>query len=157
MFQDMKISDDLNVKFLEYLKSESKLCVQNQTMPNLVGLDFNIHANSWPISQLMNNTFVIPQPMEKPLRLFEEFYNKQYNGRKLFWIYNLSNGELRISILDRSYFVTMGTYQMAILLLFNQHQHLKLNEIEEATKINMKEIEKQILPLIENKFLISES
>ncbi|CAF5191426.1 unnamed protein product, partial [Rotaria magnacalcarata] len=44
MFQDMKISDDLNVKFLEYLKSESKLCVQNQTMPNLVGLDFNIHV-----------------------------------------------------------------------------------------------------------------
>ncbi|CAM2725921.1 unnamed protein product [Rotaria socialis] len=160
MFQDIKISDDLNVKFLDYLKSKSKLCVQNQTMPDLVGLDFNMHvlqANSWPISQLMNNTFVIPQPMEKPLRLFEEFYNKQYNGRKLFWIYHLSNGELRISMLDRSYFVIMGTYQMAILLLFNQHQHLKLNEIEEATKINMKEIIKQILPLIENKFLNSES
>jgi cullin 2 len=59
-----------------------------------------------------------------------------------------------MSHLDRPYFVTMGTYQMAILLMFNEHQQLTLNEIEEATKLNMKELEKQILSLIENKFLL---
>jgi cullin 2 len=59
--------------------------------------------------------------------------------------------------LDRSYFVTMGTYQMSILLLFNEHQQLTLNEIEDATKFNMKELEKQILSLIENKFLLSDT
>jgi cullin 2 len=54
--------------------------------------------------------------------------------------------------LDRSYFVTMGTYQMAILIQFNEHQQLTLNEIEEATKLNIKELEKQIISLIEAKF-----
>jgi len=48
----------------------------------------------------------------------------------------------------------MGSYQMAILLLFNEHQQLKLSEIEEATKINIKELEKQIISLIENKLLL---
>ena len=38
--------------------------------------------------------------------------------------------------LDRPYFVTMGTYQMAILLQFNEHEKLALYEIEEATKIH---------------------
>jgi hypothetical protein len=59
-----------------------------------------------------------------------------------------------MSHFDRPYFVTMGTYQMAILLLFNEYQQLTLNEIEEATKINTKELEKQIVSLIENKILL---
>ena len=59
--------------------------------------------------------------------------------------------------LDRPYFVTMGTYQMAILLQFNEYPQLTVNEIEEATKINIKELEKQIVSLIEAKFLLGNS
>jgi len=44
MFQDIKISEDLNVKFLDYLKSESTSTGQSQTMTNLVGLDFHIYV-----------------------------------------------------------------------------------------------------------------
>lgn len=69
-------------------------------------------------------------------------------------IYRLA--EVRMTHLDRSYFVVMGTYQMGILLLFNEHQRLTLSEIEGATKLNMKELEKQILPLMENKFLLGD-
>ncbi len=61
-----------------------------------------------------------------------------------------------MSHLDRSYFVTMGTYQMAILLMFNEHQQVTLNEIEETTKLNTKELEKQIGNLIENKILLGD-
>jgi ribosomal protein L16/L10AE len=62
--------------------------------------------------------------------------------------------EVRMTHLDRPYFVTMGTYQMAILLQFNEHQQLTLTELEEATKLNMKELEKQTNSLIEAKFLV---
>lgn len=64
---------------------------------------------------------------------------------------------MRISYADRSYFVTMGTYQMAILLAFNDDNTLKLNEIQEATKLPMREIEKQIALLIENKILLNDT
>ena len=60
-----------------------------------------------------------------------------------------------MSNFDRSYFVTMGTYQMSILLMFNDHQQLTLNEIEETIKLNRKELEKQLLSLIENKILLA--
>lgn len=69
----------------------------------------------------------------------------------------LFKAEIRISHLDRPYFVTMGTYQMAILLIFNERKKLTLNEIEEATKIHIRELEKQILSLIEHKFLLSDT
>jgi cullin 2 len=62
-----------------------------------------------------------------------------------------------MSHLDRPYFVTMGTYQMGIFLQFNNHEKLLLNEIEEATKLNQKELEKQINSLIEAKFLIGDT
>jgi hypothetical protein len=45
MFQDIKVSDDLNIKFLDYLKSEtSSTNIQNQTMTNLIGLECNIYV-----------------------------------------------------------------------------------------------------------------
>ena len=59
--------------------------------------------------------------------------------------------------LDRSYFVTMGTYQMAVLLQFNDHVQLTINEIEEGTKLNVKEVEKQISSLIDAKFLLGKT
>ncbi|CAF5047653.1 unnamed protein product, partial [Rotaria sp. Silwood1] len=77
MFQDIKVSDDLNNEFLEYLKSELSSTTHNQTMTSLIGLDFNIYvlqANSWPVSQPTTNTFILPHLLEKPLHLFEAFY-----------------------------------------------------------------------------------
>jgi hypothetical protein len=41
MFQDIKVSDDLNNEFLDYLKTELS---SNQTMTHLIGLDFNIYV-----------------------------------------------------------------------------------------------------------------
>ncbi|CAF1523186.1 unnamed protein product [Adineta steineri] len=158
MFQDTKVSEDLNIKFLDYLKLETKSRVQNQTITVLLGLDFYIYvlqANSWPVSQPAEKTFLIPQLLERPMRMFESFYNKQYNGRKLCWMYNLSNADIRMSHLDRPYFVTMNTYQMTILLMFNDHQKLTVTELEEATKLNIKELEKHLSSLIDNKILLS--
>ncbi|CAM4808242.1 unnamed protein product [Rotaria magnacalcarata] len=157
MFQDIKVSDDLNTEFLEYLKSELSSTTSNQTMTNLIGLDFNIYvlqANSWPVTQPATNTFILPHLLEKPLHMFESFYGKKYSGRKLCWMYNLSNAEIRMTHLDRSYFVTMGTYQMAILLQFNDHEQLTVNELEEATKLNTKELDKQIISLLDAKFIL---
>ncbi len=41
MFQDIKVSDDLNNEFLDYIKTELS---SNQTMTHLIGLDFNIYV-----------------------------------------------------------------------------------------------------------------
>jgi hypothetical protein len=44
MFQDIKVSEDLNTEFLEYLKTELSSTAHNQTMTSLIGLDFNIYV-----------------------------------------------------------------------------------------------------------------
>ncbi len=86
MFNDMNVSEDLNEKFSGFCKEENN---------NQLGVDFSIlilQAGSWPISHGYLPTFSLPQELEKSVRVFEAFYNKSYNGRKLTWIQNLCNG-----------------------------------------------------------------
>lgn len=49
MFQDIKVSDDLNNEFLDFIKTELS---SNQTMTHLIGLDFNIY-----VLQVRKNVF----------------------------------------------------------------------------------------------------
>lgn len=46
---------------------------------------------------------------------------------------------------------------MAVLLQFNDHEHMTIYELEEATKLNVKELEKQVNSLIDTKFLLNDS
>jgi cullin 2 len=47
----------------------------------------------------------------------------------------------------------MGTYQMAILLCFNERDQLKVKDIQEQTQLSGKELIKQIQSLIESKLV----
>ena len=44
MFQDVKISNDLNMKFLDYLKLALLTTIQSPALTDLIGLDFNIRV-----------------------------------------------------------------------------------------------------------------
>ncbi len=58
MFQDIKVSDDLNAKFFDYLKINSpKTSAQNQTMTNFLGLDFNIYVLQVSFLNIYNQIF----------------------------------------------------------------------------------------------------
>lgn len=147
MFNDMNVSEDLNEKFNNYCKEEN----------NQLGIDFSIvilQAGSWPISQTNLPTFSLPQELEKSVRIFETFYSKSYNGRKLTWIQNLCNADVRLNYLKRQYSITMGTFQMAILLCFNNSNSLTIKDIQENIQLPEKELIKQIQSLLESKLLL---
>ncbi len=61
--------------------------------------------------------------------------------------------DVRLTYLKKAYFVTMGTYQMAILLCFNERDQLKVKDIQEQTQLSGKELIKQIQSLIESKLV----
>ena len=44
MFQDINVSKDLNMGFLEFLKVKHPATGQQQSMTNLIDLDFNIYV-----------------------------------------------------------------------------------------------------------------
>ncbi|XP_023933316.1 cullin-2 [Lingula anatina] len=149
MFTDMSISSDLNAKFNDFVKQDK----------SSLGVNFSIlvlQAGAWPIGQSNLPTFAIPQELEKSVQMFESFYNKNFNGRKLTWMHSFCNAELKLNYLKKQYFINMGTFHMGILLLFNNTDSLTLQDILDSTHLPEKELTKQLQTLLETKLITCE-
>ncbi|KAK3587967.1 hypothetical protein CHS0354_014484 [Potamilus streckersoni] len=150
MFQDVTVSSGLSESFNVHMK---EIGIE-------LGLNFTImvlQAGAWPIGQSNLPTFAIPQELERSVSLFEAFYNKKYNGRKLTWMHNFCSAELRMNYLKRPYAVTMGNFQMAVLLMFNNEEKYTVNDIVRHTQLPAKELKKQAQSLVDAKLLLYQS
>lgn len=117
------MSDDLNNNFNAYCRKE---CID-------LGINFNIYvlqAGAWPLTQSSLSPFAIPQPLEKSVSYFEKFYNGKFSGRKLTWLHHLCNAEIKFMFTKRPYSVSVGTFTMAILLLFETCDSMQYWELQ---------------------------
>ncbi|EFX71319.1 hypothetical protein DAPPUDRAFT_255909 [Daphnia pulex] len=145
MFTDMSVSSDLNNKFN----------LLNKDRMIELGLNFSIYVlqtGAWP-RQVCPTDFAVPQELEKSVQEFEDFYRLQFNGRKLAWLHHLSYGELKLNYLKKRYFITMGTFQMAMLLVFQKTNSVTCGELMEATKLNSDQFQKALQSLVDSKLL----
>lgn len=148
MFTDMSISGDLNSSFNELLTNTNQdIGIRTSFLV--------LQSGAWPLGQAATSPLTIPQELVEAIKLFERFYNKRFNGRKLTWLHHLSNGEVRLNFLKRPYIVTATSYQMAVLLLFNDCESLSYSEIFNQTGILAKELEKTLQSLLDVKLLRS--
>lgn len=69
----------------------------------------------------------------------------------------MCHGELKLSHLKKSYIVTMQTYQMAIILLFETCDTLTCREIQHTLQLNDETYQKHMQPMIESKLLNASS
>ncbi|PVD30741.1 hypothetical protein C0Q70_10016 [Pomacea canaliculata] len=149
MFTDMSISTDHNCSFQKYLQDKQQE----------LGISFNIlvlQAGAWPIGQANIPSFALPWELEHSVRMFDAFYSEKFSGRKLTWMHSFCTGELKFNHLKKPYFVTMGSYNMAIMLQFNQAESLTLQDISAATQLPEKELIRQMQALVEAKIIFTE-
>lgn len=146
MYTDVGISLDLNNKFNQYLKNHNNELHINLAIKIL-------QAGAWPLGPQTAIPFAVPQEFEKPIRDFETFYNSKFSGRKLSWLHHLCHGELKVSLAKKSYLITMQTYQMAMLLLFETCDTLSCKDIKEVLQLNNENFQKHLQSLIDSKLL----
>lgn len=146
MYTDVGISSDLNNKFNQHLKNLSDELSINLSIKVL-------QAGAWPLGPQTNITFAVPQEFEQPIRKFEAFYNTSFSGRKLTWLHHLCAGELKVSLAKKSYLITMQTYQMAMLLLFENCDNMTCKEVREVLQLNNDNFQKHLQSLIDSKLL----
>lgn len=162
MFTDIKLSDDLGVNFDSWLKS------QYGESSDPLGIGFSIfvlQAGAWPLGQAAISPFAVPQPLERPVSYFEAFYNKKFNGRKLTWLHHLSTAEMRLTFPDptaatatassKVYHVSMGTYHMAILDLFESVNSMIYRDLQVNTKLSDEQLVKHLQSLLEAKLILT--
>lgn len=126
MFQDIGLSKDLNNNFRQHLKEKN--IVQE--------IDFSIEvlsSGSWPFHQ--SSDFLLPSDLESSVQHFNTFYATRHSGRKLNWLYYMCKGEIVTNCFRNKYTLQASTFQMAVLLQFNDQTRFTVQQLAENTKI----------------------
>ncbi|KFY75288.1 hypothetical protein V499_04749 [Pseudogymnoascus sp. VKM F-103] len=153
MFQDMQISKDLNSGYKAF---EAKL-VESDDATGVIDATYSILGTGfWPLSA-PTTSFSPPPEIVKAYERFQKFYNQKHSGRKLTWLWQLGKGEVKANYTKTSkipYTFQVSTYQMAILLLFNERDVNTYDEIMKATQLSQEVLDPQMAIFVRAKVLL---
>eukprot|EP01114_Cavostelium_apophysatum_P016115 TRINITY_DN4532_c0_g1_i1.p1 TRINITY_DN4532_c0_g1~~TRINITY_DN4532_c0_g1_i1.p1 ORF type:complete len:760 (-),score=226.85 TRINITY_DN4532_c0_g1_i1:63-2342(-) len=148
MFTDMSLSRDLLERFKNHIEEKSID----------LGVDFSVlvlATGSWPLQPPSTN-FSIPKELQTCEQMFQKFYQGQHSGRKLNWLHQLSKGELKTRYLPSNkagYTLQTSTYQMGVLLQFNNEESMTAEEIQISTQLTDNALKQTLLSLVKAKIL----
>eukprot|EP01026_Neomeris_dumetosa_P019947 TRINITY_DN1804_c0_g1_i2.p1 TRINITY_DN1804_c0_g1~~TRINITY_DN1804_c0_g1_i2.p1 ORF type:complete len:732 (-),score=100.54 TRINITY_DN1804_c0_g1_i2:296-2491(-) len=151
MFNDIKTSQDMMENF-----KKNHLKAKNIDL----GVDMQVQVlttGSWPTQSIhqCNIPFELGQCMEE----FEKFYALAYSGRKLSWQTNMGSADIKSKFGNKFHEINVSTYQLCILMLFNDSDELSFKEILEATNIPDADLRRnlQSLSLVRSKNVLKKS
>lgn len=125
MFTDMKTSQDTIQGFYAShpeLGDGPTLTVQVLT------------TGSWPTQPSV--TCNLPSEMSALCEKFRSYYLGTHTGRRLSWQTNMGTADIKASFgKGQKHELNVSTYQMCVLMLFNNPERLSYKEIEQATEI----------------------
>lgn len=126
MFTDMKTSQDTMQGFYAAMGAEISdgptLAVQVLT------------TGSWPTQS--GTTCNLPPEILGVCDKFRTYYLGTHSGRRLSWQTNMGTADLKaIFSKGQKHELNVSTYQMCILMLFNNADRMSYKEIEQATEI----------------------
>ncbi|XP_039288554.1 cullin-5 [Nilaparvata lugens] len=115
MFQDVKVSEDLNQQFKETYRS----C--KGSIADSINIKI-LNAGAWARGS-ERVTVSLPLELEDYIPEVEDFYKKKHSGRKLQWYHHMSNGTITFANAVGRFDVDVTTFQMAVLFAWNQRPH----------------------------------
>ncbi|XP_046751919.1 cullin-5 isoform X2 [Diprion similis] len=116
MFQDVKVSQDLNQQFKEQCRA---------TIADSINIKI-LNAGAWARGS-ERVTVSLPLQLEDYIPEVEEFYKKKHSGRKLQWYHHMSNGTITFCNKVGRFDVDVTTFQMAVLFAWNQRPFEKIS------------------------------
>ena len=112
-------------------------------------------TNFWPLNAPPHE-FTIPREILPTYERFQRYYQAKHSGRKLTWLWNYSKNELRTNYLNQKYILMTSSYQMAVLVQYNDNDTLSLDELVGATGITKDLLSQVLAVLVKAKVLINE-
>lgn len=137
MFQDIKVSEDLNTQF--------RLSTARHDAINIKILN----AGAW--AQCSERVSVsLPLELEDYIPEVEEFYKKTHSGRKLQWYHHMSNGTITFANNVGKFDLDVTTFQMAVLFAWNQRplEKVSYENLRLATELPDPELRRTLWSLV---------
>lgn len=138
MFKDMELSKQLMKGYKEH---EAK-------SPPGHSLELSVTVLTtgfWPVTNVPYCN--LPPAANKACEHFTQYYTHAHSGRRLTWQTNLGTAELRCVFEKGRKELVVHTYQMVILMLFNQATKLTFADIQKLTNIPEQELTRHLLSL----------
>lgn len=148
MFTDMSLSKDLTDQFKERMQ-------QNHDDLDVTFSVMVLGTNFWPLNP-PSHEFTVPREIYPTFDRFQKYYQTKHSGRKLTWLWNYSKNELRTNYLNQRYILMTSSFQMGVLVQYNNHDTLSLSELVTATSIPKELISQVLAILVKAKILINE-
>jgi len=168
MFRDMQLSKDLSENYRDHVRQLENVDTRK--------VDLGIHVlttNSWPPEVMGRGSVsddgvgaktdcVYPPEIKRLQENFFKFYLKDRSGRVLTWVSSAGTADIKCTFpkipgkdsgplsKERRYELTVSTYGMIVLMLFNNlgdNESLTLEEIQAKTNIPMPELTKTLASL----------
>ena len=153
MFQDIQISKDLNMNYKDWQDK----ALDDDDLKKAVDSNYHVLGTGfWPLSP-PNTAFIPPQEIVKTYTRFQSFYFDKHNGRKLTWLWQLCKGEVKANYIKNvkvPYTFMVSTYQMAILLLFNDADVVTYEDAQKATALSSDWLDPSLGVFVKAKVLI---
>jgi len=99
----------------------------------------------WPIASVPDCT--LPRAATQCAEHFTQYYTNLHSGRKLTWQTSLGSAELRAQFEKGRKELVVHTYQMCILMLYNQADKYTFAEMLKLTSIPEEELKRHLLSL----------
>ncbi|CAA7061300.1 unnamed protein product [Microthlaspi erraticum] len=132
MVTDMTLAKDSQLQFEAYLNT----CVA--TKP---GIDMTVTVLTtgfWP--SYKTSDLNLPSEMINCIQVFKAYYELRTSHRRLVWIYSLGTCHVVGRFSAKPIELIVSTYQAAVLLLFNNTERLKYNEIVEQLNLTHEDL-----------------
>jgi len=143
MFQDVKVSEDLNNQFKEQQKNHKK-----DLMADTVSIKI-LNIGAWArTSERVPVT--LPRELEDFIPEVEEFYKSKHSGRKLQWHHHMSNGTVTFANKTGKFDLEVTTFQMAVLFCWENRREdkISLENLRLATELPDAELRKTLWSLV---------
>ncbi|PNF13705.1 Cullin-5 [Cryptotermes secundus] len=142
MFQDIKVSEDLNQQFKEQYRSTKGSIAESINIKIL-------NAGAWARGS-ERVTVSLPLELEDYIPEVEDFYKKKHSGRKLQWYHHMSNGTITFANAVGRFDVDVTTFQMAVLFAWNQRpvDRISYENLRLATELPDPELRRTLWSLV---------
>lgn len=142
MFQDIKVSEDLNQRFKENLHDIEPSTAESVNIKILNAAAWSRGSDYVPVA--------LPSELDEYIPSIEDFYKKSHTGRKLQWHHLLSNGTVTFQNAIGTFELEVTTFQMSILFAFNQRplDQISFESLKLATQLPDTELRRTLWSLV---------
>jgi len=157
MFNDMRISKETAEKYRSHKKSLNNTVSNDSRDAENGGKPVDVEVSVlttgyWPSQNVA--PCILPPAVKAAMDRFQKYYLNTYTGRKLSWQTSTGSAEIRAtfhpqkgSSKPRRHDLSVTTYQMCILVLFNTRDTLTLKQIRDETNIPEEELRRHLVSL----------